>query len=110
MVVMPLPKTESEWHRVPAQQAEASHWTPIIAGAALVAGGLLFLNGYRRAGLIAAASGTALAMLDQKETVVKCWNALPRYISDAQEMLDRVQETVEGVNAQRASMGRMMGR
>ena len=40
---------------------------PVCRGRTLAASGALLVTGYRRAGLIAAASGVALAMLDERD-------------------------------------------
>ena len=71
------------------------NWVGFAAGGTLVAGGLLMLTGERRAGIVAAASGTALALLDQQETLRSWWNALPGYIDQVQGVLGQVQDTVD---------------
>lgn len=71
------------------------------AAGTLVAGGALLLSGCRRAGLLTAALGTALAMIDQQETMSVWWNNLPGYLDDAQSFLGRVQGAIDDVNAQR---------
>jgi hypothetical protein len=76
----------------------------------LVAGGLLLLNGRRRAGLAVAASGTALAMLDQKEVLRALWNEIPGYIDDLQGMLGKVQGTVDELSAQRERLHRILSK
>jgi len=76
----------------------------------LLAGGLLLLTGNKKAALVAAASGTALAMLDQQETVKTWWNALPGYIDQVQQVLNRVQSTVEDVAAKREALRRALAR
>jgi len=75
----------------------------------LVTGRLLLLAGSRRAGWFAAASGTALAMLDQQQTL-HLWNALPCYIDQVQQVLNRVQSTVEDVAAKREALRRALAR
>jgi hypothetical protein len=51
---------------------------------------LLLLAGERRAGMVAAASGTALALLDQQQTLHSWWNVLPGYIDQVQDVLAKV--------------------
>jgi hypothetical protein len=75
-----------------------------------VAGGLLLLNGRRRAGLAVAASGTALAMLDQQEVLRALWNEIPGYIDDLQGMLSKVQSTVDELSAQRERLHRILSK
>jgi hypothetical protein len=105
MVVVPLSKPENEAPAQPAaEDAEAMNWLGFAAGGTLVAGGLLMLIGERRAGLVAAASGTALAMLDQPETLRTWWEALPGYIDQVQHIIGRVQDTVNEVAAKREEL------
>jgi hypothetical protein len=66
--------------------------------------------GERRAGMVAAASGTALAMIDEKETLHAWWNALPGYIDQVQRVLNQVQATVEDVDAKRETLRRILTR
>jgi hypothetical protein len=77
------------------------NWVTIAAAATLAAGGALLVCGKPRAGMVAAASGAALAMLDQQETVAMWWKALPNYLAEIQDMLGRVQETIDDISAQR---------
>jgi hypothetical protein len=109
MVVVPLSKPENESAFTPEiDESEEMNWIGFAAGGTLVAGGLLFLIGERRAGLVAAASGTALAMLDQPETLRTWWEALPGYIDRVQHLLGSVQETVNEVAAKREDLRRIL--
>ncbi|MGD0521607.1 MAG: hypothetical protein ABSA48_10165 [Terracidiphilus sp.] len=111
MVVVPLPQPENEFAPVPrGRKAEPLNWVRIAASGSLVAGGLLLLNGRRRAGLAVAASGTALAMLDQQELLRAWWNALPGYIDELQGLLGQVQSTVEELTAQCERLHRILSR
>jgi len=111
MVVFPLPKrtNEPEVERAAAQEKELN-WAGYAAGVSLVAGGLLLLRGKRRAGMVAAASGTALALLDQQQTLHSWWNALPGYIDQVQDVLAKVQDTVNEVAAKRQELSRVLAR
>jgi anion-transporting ArsA/GET3 family ATPase len=60
--------------------------------------------------MVAAASGTALALLDQKETLRSWWNTLPGYIEEVQRMLSQVQSTVDELAAQREKLRRIVAR
>jgi hypothetical protein len=109
MVVVPLSKPEGDSPTTPgAVESDTMNWIGFAAGGTLVAGGLLLLAGERRAGLVAAASGTALAMLDQKETMYSWWNALPSYIDQVQRVLGQVQDTVNEVAAKREELRRIL--
>jgi hypothetical protein len=111
MVVVPLSKPENEPQAQPGVvECETMNWVGFAAGGTLVAGGLLFLIGERRAGLVAAASGTALALLDQPETLHSWWNALPGYIDQVQRVLGQVQDTVNDVAAKREDLRQILAR
>jgi len=85
-------------------------WLLYTAAGTLVAGGVLLATGNRKAGLAVAATGVALAMLDQQETVKACWNALPGYLSEIQDILVRVQGTVDEIAAQGARLRATLGK
>jgi len=80
------------------------------AAGSLVAGGALLLSGCRRSGLAAAAIGTALAMIDQQETMRVWWNALPVYLDEAQSLLGRLQGAVDDVTAQQEKLRQVFSR
>jgi hypothetical protein len=106
-----LPKPINIYETEPgADEAKNADWAIIAAGGSLIAGGLLLLAGYRRAGTLAAASGAALALLDQQDTLRRWWNALPSYIDDVQQVIDQVQGSVENVAEQRAKLRTILDR
>lgn len=80
------------------------------AAGTLAAGGVLLLSGCRRAGLLTGMAGTALAMIDQQETMRAWWNALPGYLDEAQSFLNRVQGAVDEVTAQQRKVRDMFSR
>lgn len=112
MVIVPLSKSAgNESANAPElQAAEGASWTAYAAGGTLVAAGLLLLAGERRAGMVAAASGTALALLDQQETLRTWWNALPGYIDQVQDKLVKVQDTVNEVSVKREALRKALAR
>jgi hypothetical protein len=111
MVVVPLSKPEGNTQTKPeAAVSEATSWIGFAAGGTLVAGGLMLLAGERKAGMVAAASGTALALLDQQETLHTWWNALPGYIDQVQNVLGKVQDTVNEVAVKREELRRILAR
>ena len=87
---------------------ESGEWTGIIASGALIAGGLLLLLGKRRIGTVVAASGAALALLEEQEAVRELFQQLPGYIDEAQRLADRVQDTVEDLAEKRAHLRRIL--
>ena len=109
MVVVPLVQPEMEvMVERRGYACESTNWVGIAAGGSLLAGGLLLLTGRPRAGLVTAVAGTALAALDQQETVKSWWNALPGYIDQAQRMLAKADATVAEVAAQRERLHRIL--
>jgi len=111
MVIVPLTMSEEEFEmEPPAPEAADTNWVAVAAGGTLIAGGMLLLLGQRRAGLVAAATGATLALLDQQETVRSWWNTLPAFIDDVERLLNQVQGTVEGIAAQREKLRRVIER
>ena len=111
MVAVPFSEPAKKSPTTPdAVESEAMNWIAFAAGGTLVASGLLLLAGERRAGMVAAASGTALALLDQQETLHSWWNALPDYIDQVQDVLAKVQDTVNEVAAKREELRRVLAR
>jgi hypothetical protein len=85
-------------------------WLLYTAAGTLAAGGVLLVTGQRKAGLAVAAAGVVLAMLDQQETVKACWDALPGYLTEIQNILERVQGTIDEVAAQGARLREALGK
>jgi hypothetical protein len=111
MVIVPLSKPENDSPATPEQvESESMNWIGFAAGGTLATAGLLLLAGERRAGMVAAASGTALAMLDQQQTLRSWWEALPTYIDQVQGVLVKVQDTVNEVAARREDLRRVLAR
>jgi hypothetical protein len=111
MVVVPLSKpAENTSQAPPARSANEFDWLRYAAAGALAAGGALLVTGYRRAGLIAAASGAALAMLDQREIVNAWWDVLPKCLEEVQTMLGHAQATVQDLSLQGERLREVLGR
>jgi hypothetical protein len=91
-------------------ETDSIDWVRVAACGSLIVGGVMLLSGQRRAGLVVAASGTALALLDQEETLKRWWQALPEYVERAQQMIDQVQEVVDDVTEKGESLRRALGR
>jgi hypothetical protein len=118
MVVLPLSKLPKDIdadstapRRAPkAQSDDAINWARVTAAATLVTSGALLLAGKRRLGLVAAATGTSLAMIDQQDTLKQWWALLPGYIAEVQKVLNQVEETVDEVASQRDKLGQFLHR
>jgi hypothetical protein len=111
MVVVPLsqPVREPQTATRPPEP-DSPHWIRYAAGVSLVTGGLLLVTGRHKAGMVAAASGTALALLDQQETLHTWWKMLPVYIDDVQHLLSHVQVTVDEISNKREKLRQVFGR
>jgi hypothetical protein len=111
MVAFPLSQPEDEFElELDDCDAERLNWVGMAASGALITGGVLLATGHRRAGLAAAASGAALALLDQKETLTAWWSMLPGFIGEIQELLNQVDDAVMRVDAQRERLHRVLAR
>jgi|SRR5450631_459286 hypothetical protein len=85
-------------------RSESHHereWMGAAVGGTLLLGSVLLLSGKRRAGLLVTAAGTALALLEEQETVRAWWNVLPQYIDSAQRLLNQAQTTIEDLSEKR---------
>ncbi len=101
MVVVPLAKETKESRVAPSSScAESAKWIRIAAASTLAASGALLVTGNRRAGLLAAVTGTALALIDQQDAVHAWWDALPGYLEEIDGLLGRAQTAVEDLSVQ----------
>jgi len=66
-------------------------WTQLLAAGTVIAGGALMIAGHKKAGLVVAAAGTAMALLEEPAVVEKWWHSLPEYLAEAQVFLDKVE-------------------
>jgi len=111
MVVVPLSMAEHEFDFDPdPPPARPVHWVRIASAATLIASGALLLSGRRKAGLVAAATGTTLALLDQQDALKKWWLVLPGYIGDVQRLLGQAQTAVDEFSVQREKLGNVLAR
>jgi hypothetical protein len=117
MVVLPLSRLPNDDDAErntrtpdPIPNNETVNWVRIASATTLIAGGALLLTGRRRAGLVIAATGTSLALLDQKDVLRKWWMVLPGYISEIQRLLTQAEDAVDEFAAQREKLGRVLGR
>jgi hypothetical protein len=124
MVVVPLSKpTEmpSQAQGAPSQvQSQAPsqaqlvrrgpepNWLRYAAAGTLAAGGVLLVTGNKRVGLIVAASGAALAMLDQQEAVSAWWNMLPGFLEEMSATLGKAQSAVQDLSTQGQKLREML--
>ncbi len=111
MVIIPLSEPAYDSAAAPgAVECEGINWVGFTAGTTLAVAGMLLLSGNRRAGMVTAATGTALAVLDQQETLRSLWNALPDYIDQVQRLLGQVQDTVNDIAVKREALRRVLAK
>jgi len=110
MVVVPLQAgTEEMTVKTTSGGENSNQWIRYAAAGTLAASGALFVTGFRKAGLAAAVSGVALAMLDQQDEVRKWWNAVPGFLEDIQTLLSKAQDAVEDVTEQSQKLRQAIG-
>jgi hypothetical protein len=114
MVVVPLARGEyrsSEASFETREDADESvNWIRYAAAGTLAAGGALLVSGHRRIGLIAALSGAALALIDQQDAVINCWNRLPEFLDNLQGTLSKTQAAVEDISVQSQKLRHALGK
>jgi hypothetical protein len=116
MVVLPLSRLPKDFDVDPNASVQprkkpaddSISWLRITSAATLVTGGALLLAGKNRLGLVAAAAGTSLALIDQQDTLKKWWELLPGYIEEVQGLIDQVEDAVGEVAAQRDKLGQLL--
>lgn len=84
------------------------NWLRYAAAGTLAASGVLLVTGNKRAGLIVAASGAALAMLDQQEAVSAWWNMLPGFLEEMSATLGKAQGAVQDLSTQGQKLREML--
>lgn len=111
MILAAVPERENQSPRISEMpRSEEFDWVKVAAVGSLISGGLLLLAGQKRAGLVMAASGTALAMLNEEDTLRRWWDALPGYVDRAQWMFEQVREVVDDVTEKGEAMRRVLKR
>lgn len=86
--------------RIEAPKTNRPDWTHLLAAGTIIAGGALIAAGRRRSGLAVAATGTALALLEEQDVVKEWWHAIPGYLNDAQVFLDRIEHYLQEASVQ----------
>ena len=110
VTAFPQPNYSQGHPEVLPPEREKPDWLGLTVGGTFLAGALLLLSGKKRAGLVVTAAAAAVTLLDQKETVREWWNALPRYLDDAQHLLDQAQHTIDDLSAAREKVRAIVNR
>jgi hypothetical protein len=90
------------------EETDSTNWIRYAAAGTLAASGVLLVTGQRRLGLVTALSGAALVLIDQQDAVRKCWDKLPEFLEDLQQMLGKTQTAVEDLSAQSQKLRRVL--
>jgi hypothetical protein len=112
MVVVPLAKPAEETSVAPVSQRaeEPANWTRYAAAGTLAVSGVLLVTGRHRAGLVAAISGAALAILDQEDVVRGWWHRIPSFLDDVHNSIERAQCAVEDLSTQGEKLRQAIGK
>jgi len=84
----------------PLESLSETPWTRGVAAGSLCVGAVLLLSGRRRSGLVFAAAGAAVALLENPQAVRDTWNAVPRLVRSGQDFLVRVEDFADELNRQ----------
>jgi len=95
----------------PASAAwQSPDWTHYVAAGTVIAGGALIATGHRRAGMAIAATGAAMALLEEQEAVKSWWKNVPAFLAEAQVFLDKVDGYVKEAAVQGARLQSILRR
>jgi hypothetical protein len=83
---------------------QSPDWTHYVAAGTVIAGGALIATGHRRAGMAVAATGAALALLEEQDAVKSWWKNVPAFLSEAQTFLDKVDGYLKEASVQGARL------
>jgi hypothetical protein len=85
-------------------------WTRAVAAGSLLTSVCLLIAGKRKAALAVAATGTAVALMEDPAAIRKFWNDLPDYMQTGQKFLGRMEGFVEELAAQGENLRKTLGR
>lgn len=75
-------------------------WTRSVAAGSLIVGAILLVTGRRRSGLVVAAAGATVALLENPKAIKDAWDSMPRVMRASQDFLVRVEDFVDQLNKQ----------
>ena len=83
---------------------KAVPWTRSLAAGTLLASAVLLVTGKRKAAVAVAAAGTAVALIEDPESVRRFWDEIPNYVQAGQRALARMEGLVEQAAEQGARL------
>jgi hypothetical protein len=105
MAIVSIPRRKVREHEdVNAQHPDSIDLVDIAAGGTLLAAGLLLLTNRRRTGMVMGVTGAALTLLSHQETVRDWWDQIPAFVEHVQNMIGRVQCTMEELTITRENL------
>ncbi|HLY41543.1 MAG TPA: hypothetical protein VKR52_10025 [Terracidiphilus sp.] len=108
---MPIASTRIENEPLPPfdpVESDSIDWVRFAASGSLLAGGLLYLLGRRRAGLATAVTGATIALLDQQDLIRRFWRELPGYMDQVQQLLDDMENLVDDIGDRRRRLHQVL--
>lgn len=93
-----------------AEVVHENPWPRAVAAGSLLAGAFLLLAGRRRAALITAVAGTAVAALEKPEVLRDIWENTPKYLRASQDFLLRAEDIVGDLRAKGEKLRGMLNR
>ena len=101
LTAFPHPANQPQGEIIAKSKRHEPDWVGIGAGSAFLAGALLLLSGRKKAGIAVTAGAMTLTLLDQQATLKEWWNTLPKYLDDAESVLDKALKTIENLGSKR---------
>lgn len=92
------------------QRSSTPDWQRMAIGGAMLTGAVLLLSGKRKAGVLVSAAATALTLLEEQDALRSWWETLPRYLDDAQHLLEQAQTTLDDLTHKREKLRAMFNR
>jgi hypothetical protein len=109
MAILSIPKRKvNAADEANASMTDSRDWVDFVAGGSLLAGALLLLTRQRRAGLVLSVTGTALTLLNQQQTVRDWWDQFPGYVDRVQNMIGRVQSSMDELSVTRENLNQAL--
>jgi hypothetical protein len=85
-------------------------WNRAVAAGTLITSACLLLSGKRKAAVAVAVAGTAVALLEDPDSVRKFWDGIPDYVQAGQKFLGRVEGFVEELAEQGTNLRSVLRR